>query len=133
MSDQHRQDYCAPWQVALRDAPGEGLCSDEDCDLSGGYAHVGECMPCDCGKRHAIDECPVGRGVALTPSEIALAKIVAAIAVWAPQPPDRKQSPGAHKATLNVALALPEYVADEGAPTDAGRALLDRARKAGAL
>ena len=51
-------DHCQDWQVALRTAPGASLCCDPDCDLSGGYAHVGDCIPCTCGKEHAIAECP---------------------------------------------------------------------------
>lgn len=54
-------DYCAAWQVALREAPGASMCSDPDCHLSGGYAHVGDCEPCSCGKEHAIAECPERR------------------------------------------------------------------------
>ena len=50
--------YFAPWQVALRQAPGASLCVDDDCDLSGGAAHVGDCTPCTCGLEHAAAECP---------------------------------------------------------------------------
>lgn len=54
-------DYFAPWQVALRRAPGAAVCCDPDCDLSGGAAHVGDCEPCTCGKEHAVAECPATR------------------------------------------------------------------------
>jgi hypothetical protein len=51
-------DYCQLWQVALRRTPGGSVCCDPDCDLSGGYAHAGDCEPCTCGKEHATVECP---------------------------------------------------------------------------
>ena len=56
--DQYTRDYFAPWQVALRRAPGAAVCCDPECDLSGGAAHVGDCEPCTCGKEHAVAECP---------------------------------------------------------------------------
>lgn len=55
--DQYARDYFAPWQVALRKAPGASVCCDPECDLSGGAAHIGDCEPCSCGKRHALAEC----------------------------------------------------------------------------
>lgn len=51
-------DYATAEQVAARTAPGAVVCCDPDCDLSGGYAHVGLCEPCGCGKEHALAECP---------------------------------------------------------------------------
>ena len=42
--------------VAAREAA-ESLCCDPECRLSGGFAHVGDCTPCGCGKRHAAEEC----------------------------------------------------------------------------
>ncbi len=53
--------YAQPWQLALRASPDTSLCCDLTCDLSGGFAHVGECAPCSCGERHAIAECPATR------------------------------------------------------------------------
>lgn len=50
--------YCAPWMVALRNAPGASVCCDPDCSLSGDRAHVGPCEPCGCAMNHAIEECP---------------------------------------------------------------------------
>jgi hypothetical protein len=50
--------YATPAMVALRNAPGAALCSDPDCELSGGWAHVGPCEPCSCGAEHAVAECP---------------------------------------------------------------------------
>lgn len=52
-------DYATPEMVTRRNSMQESVCVDPECDLSGGYAHVGPCEPCDCGKRHAIGECPV--------------------------------------------------------------------------
>ncbi len=60
--DQWTLDYANERQVAMRRAPGAAVCQDEECDLSGGYAHVGWCEPCECGKRHAIAECPNAKG-----------------------------------------------------------------------
>lgn len=51
-------DYATVWHVARRQAPGASVCVDPDCHLSGGYAHVGDCEPCTCGKEHAAAECP---------------------------------------------------------------------------
>ncbi len=51
------RNHCTPRQVYLRNRPGVSVCIDLDCDLSGGYAHVGPCEPCGCGQRHAIEEC----------------------------------------------------------------------------
>lgn len=53
------RDYATPAMVALREAPGADVCCDLDCALSGGYAHVGDCTACHCGKRHALAECPM--------------------------------------------------------------------------
>ena len=50
--------HCQPWVVALRTAPGASLCADDECGLSGGYAHVGPCEPCACPQCHAVEECP---------------------------------------------------------------------------
>lgn len=50
--------YCWPRMLDMRRQPHASLCIDDDCDLSGGLAHVGECEPCTCGHRHAIAECP---------------------------------------------------------------------------
>ncbi len=50
--------YNAPWQQALRQAPNACVCTDTACELSGGFAHIGPCEACSCGKRHAIEECP---------------------------------------------------------------------------
>lgn len=41
-----------------REALGAAICTDPECDLSGGNAHVGACEPCGCELRHAVDECP---------------------------------------------------------------------------
>jgi hypothetical protein len=49
-------EHATPEMVALR--KGGAVCIDNDCDLSGGYAHAGPCEPCNCGRRHAIAECP---------------------------------------------------------------------------
>jgi len=51
-------DYATPEMVARRNSMETSVCVDFECDLSGGYAHVGPCEPCECGKRHAIEECP---------------------------------------------------------------------------
>lgn len=51
-------DYASPEQVARRNRSGESVCVDEGCGLSGGFAHVGPCEPCACGKEHAVAECP---------------------------------------------------------------------------
>lgn len=50
--------FCQPWVVALRHR--YSVCNDEECELSGGMAHVGDCMPCACGLEHASYECPAG-------------------------------------------------------------------------
>jgi hypothetical protein len=50
--------YCTPDVIALRSQPLVSVCIDDDCDLSGGYAHVGPCEPCACPLKHAIEECP---------------------------------------------------------------------------
>lgn len=39
----------------------EPVCVDEDCDLSGGDAHAGDCEPCTCGLEHAAMECLLAR------------------------------------------------------------------------
>jgi hypothetical protein len=58
--------YCQDWQLTQRYSGGIGLvggalelCSDPNCDLSGGYAHAGPCEPCGCPARHAVQECPL--------------------------------------------------------------------------
>jgi hypothetical protein len=51
-------DYATPAMVTARQALGAPVCCDPDCHLSGGYAHVGDCTPCGCEKRHAAAECP---------------------------------------------------------------------------
>jgi hypothetical protein len=56
--NQFERDYYSDEQVRMRHEPGAACCIDEDCDLSGGAAHVGPCEPCSCGKEHAIAECP---------------------------------------------------------------------------
>jgi hypothetical protein len=53
--------YCQPWVVALRKAPHASVCIDDECELSGSYAHVGPCEPCGCPLLHAVDECPLLR------------------------------------------------------------------------
>lgn len=53
--------YCQPEMVAAREAPAALVCVDEECDLSGGFAHVGPCEPCGCELRHAVEECPDAR------------------------------------------------------------------------
>lgn len=58
--DPFARDYANVRQTAMRSRIGASLCNDNDCDLSGGYAHVGPCTPCRCGKRHAVAECPDG-------------------------------------------------------------------------
>ncbi len=50
--------YSPPWVIAMRYAPGVSLCCDPECELSGHFAHVGECISCNCGKQHARAECP---------------------------------------------------------------------------
>lgn len=52
------QFYLDPDVVARRNAPDATVCVDPQCDLSGGYAHIGPCEPCECGMRHAVAECP---------------------------------------------------------------------------
>ncbi len=62
----HSARYCAPYAVERREAAVNlalvagvvGVCVDEECDLSGGYAHAGPCEACDCPLRHARAECP---------------------------------------------------------------------------
>lgn len=49
-----------PGVVALRER--SGVCIDDDCDLSGGYAHAGPCEPCGCKWNHAVAECPLRGG-----------------------------------------------------------------------
>lgn len=56
--------WCPDWVVEMRLAPGASVCVDEACELSGGFAHVGECEPCSCGYEHAIAECPASRDAA---------------------------------------------------------------------
>lgn len=60
-------DYTEPWQIELRER--SACCVDEECDLSGGFAHAGECEPCSCPARHAQRECPLNhaqeRGILL--------------------------------------------------------------------
>lgn len=53
--------YATPEMVAMRKAPDAAVCVDLECHLSGGYAHVGDCEACGCGKRHASAECPERR------------------------------------------------------------------------
>jgi hypothetical protein len=48
--------YCTVEMMARRAT--ESVCIDEDCQLSGGYAHIGPCESCSCGAEHAIEECP---------------------------------------------------------------------------
>lgn len=55
--DGHLRAYCTPEMVKMREEA-FSLCADNDCDLSGGYAHAGDCEVCSCGKRHALLECP---------------------------------------------------------------------------
>ena len=55
--------YATPLMARLRSLPGASVCVDEDCELSGGFAHIGPCEPCGCGHEHAIEECPVGQYV----------------------------------------------------------------------
>jgi hypothetical protein len=50
--------YCTVEMEMMRTTPGASVCTDEECSLSGGYAHIGPCEPCKCGMEHAIDECP---------------------------------------------------------------------------
>lgn len=80
--------------------------------------------PCLCRDRgHPVET--------LTPSEVALAKVLAAWEVF----PDVKWSPKEPLRTLgdiSTALGAGGYIFD-GRMTEAGRALLDRARKAGVL
>lgn len=59
ISDEH---HARPEVVFRRQAPGASCCIDPDCDLSGGYAHVGPCEPCSCPMRHAAWECPLRPG-----------------------------------------------------------------------
>lgn len=49
--------HCRPDVVALRSSLHQSLCADDDCDLSGGYAHIGPCEVCKCPLKHAIEEC----------------------------------------------------------------------------
>jgi hypothetical protein len=49
-----------PEVVALRER--SAVCVDEDCHLSGGDAHAGDCEDCGCGLEHAALECFVARG-----------------------------------------------------------------------
>ena len=51
-------DYATPEMVAAREHSDAEVCADPECRLSGGFAHVGDCTPCGCGKRHAAEECP---------------------------------------------------------------------------
>lgn len=53
----HVDPHCRPDVVAMRNARNAALCIDQECTLSGGYAHVGPCEPCTCPLRHAIQEC----------------------------------------------------------------------------
>lgn len=57
--DEH---HSRPEVVFRRQAPGASCCIDPDCDLSGGYAHVGPCEPCSCPMNHAAWECPLRPG-----------------------------------------------------------------------
>jgi len=50
--------YCTHKMVRMRTSPGASVCTDEECSLSGGYAHIGPCEKCRCKMEHAIDECP---------------------------------------------------------------------------
>ncbi len=50
-------DYCQPFMLHLR-FQANSLCCDNECWLSGGYAHAGPCEDCGCGDEHAIAECP---------------------------------------------------------------------------
>lgn len=49
--------HCTLRVVGMRNAKGAVVCIDDECDLSGGFAHVGPCEPCGCPLRHAIAEC----------------------------------------------------------------------------
>lgn len=49
--------YATPRLAELRNAPGAAVCVDEDCNLSGGYAHIGPCEACQCGSDYAVAEC----------------------------------------------------------------------------
>ena len=54
----HNDPFCTEEMVRLRTQKCAAVCTDEECSLSGGYAHVGPCEPCTCGMEHAIAECP---------------------------------------------------------------------------
>lgn len=58
MPKKRPEHHGRPSVVAFREMSGN-LCVDEDCDLSGGYAHAGGCEPCGCPDNHAIEECPL--------------------------------------------------------------------------
>lgn len=55
-----------PEVVALRERL-NNVCVDEDCGLSGGDAHRGDCEPCGCGLEHAALECQVAMAAGWTP------------------------------------------------------------------
>jgi hypothetical protein len=50
--------YDQPFQRMLRYVTGQS-CPDGLCTLSGGMGHAGPCQSCECGDKHAIDECPL--------------------------------------------------------------------------
>jgi hypothetical protein len=60
--DPSGEHHSRPEVVFRRQAPGASCCIDPDCDLSGGYAHVGPCEPCSCPMHHASWECPLRPG-----------------------------------------------------------------------
>lgn len=54
-----------PEVIAKREC--EDVCCDEDCALSGGEAHAGDCEPCDCGLLHAREECEIAHAAGYRP------------------------------------------------------------------
>lgn len=70
----------------------------------------------------------------LTPSEVALAKMLEAVEEWSKAAPDRRERGDAFRAVLRAAAMLPDdYLGHEGVPIDKGRTLIERAKKVGVL
>ncbi len=63
--DASGEHHSRPEVVFRRQAPGASCCIDPECELSGGFAHIGPCEPCEpcsCPMLHASWECPLRTG-----------------------------------------------------------------------
>lgn len=72
------------------------------------------------------------RGHDLTPSEIALARVLVAWEEWPKSPEARRMAGGSMMVVIALELGLDGWI-EGGGFTEKGRTLLDRARKAGVV